>query len=193
MFVTFPACLSLNYISPMTIKNFFHQIMFWKLFLLYTSYLVRNKCFLFSYWESTTEQKYGRKWKYIDWLFAALQPVTAILQTAGICILFFIALPELSSAKAALVTSLVAWFPGLLKMVGKGWKGVHLLFKIFDILSLGVLLATIGYLTYNIRDSHSAAWSLPVGLLLASFGWWTVWIPSYLNRLKDVVSYIENH
>ena len=54
----------------------------------------------------------------LDWGYASLQPITGILQTLGLCILFFIALPELSTAKAALVTSLVAWFPGVLKTIG---------------------------------------------------------------------------
>ena len=83
--------------------------------------LIHNLILIYSKWdEFLMERKYGQKrWKLPDRLYVCLQPIFAALQTAGICILFFIALPEFSSAKAALITSLVAWFSGLLKMINK--------------------------------------------------------------------------
>ena len=145
--------------------------------------------------------RWETEWSAVDWRLACLQPLSGILQTIGLCILFFIALPQLSTTKAALITSTVAWLPGFLNVINSSDEADHprdhvtsvkILLKIVDAIALLIQLAAIGYITYSIRDSHSLLWSLPLGLVLTSLGWWTVWIPSYLERLQKVVNYMEN-
>ena len=57
-----------------------------------------------------------------DVLTLGLSAFLKIMQTIGMCFLFFIVLPDLSSAEASIITASVGFFPGLLKCIIDGQK-----------------------------------------------------------------------
>ena len=163
-----------------------------------------------------------RKQSAFDWFSLILQPLSSIIQMIGLCLLFLIAFPEIASSKVSLITCCTAFLPGVIKAWGRkkperawgrmkpGRAKEYLLF--FDIIAVGLQLAALAFFTYSIWESHSKPWSLPLGLLLTSAGWWTVWLPpcesdqsdlsqatnrsedngSFLKRIAEKINSIEN-
>ena len=115
------------------------------------------------------------------WFCLFLQLLASIIQMIGLCVLFFIAFPEIASSKVSLITCCTAFFPGVIKAFGRQKLDGNVKFflhLILDTFAVGLQLAALAYFTYSIWESHSNPWSLPLGLLLTSVGWWTVWLPS---------------
>ena len=135
-------------------------------------------------------------------LSLSLQLLASFFQMSGICILFLLAFPEIASSKVSLITCCAAIFPGLVKFVGRmkpNMTGKDYLLSVADIIAIGLQLGALAYFTFSIWESHSRPWSLPLGLLLTSVGWWTVWLSpseerqghSYLRRIGEMNDKIE--
>ena len=124
------------------------------------------------------------------------------IHVVGIAFLFLIALPELDSLTGLLVLNSVAVIPCILKTIKMnslasnktGNEGIKEDKKnkrrntIFGILSFFIQLASIAAITYieiswieNVDEIHTPVliWSLPVGLILTSFGWWECYLTEF--------------
>lgn len=107
--------------------------------------------------------------------------VLETLHIVGLAILFLVALPELDSVKALMLTSCLGIIPGLLMVLNwniweNSWK--RYLFIALNVLSFlfqvsGLIawpVANIGWTGSTIEIKNS--WSLAIGIFLTSFGWW---------------------
>ena len=157
---------------------------------------IRSLILMFTQWGDLWLPNWGLR----QWIYALLEPFLAILHTLGLCLLFFVSFPELPSAMVSLITSAVAWFPGLLKIMNKKMKLIPGIFgMLLDGLAVLVQLVAVVYTSYSTWDSDKKPWSLPLGLVLTSLGWWTIWLPSSSSRggnrqqkLHEVVNYVED-
>ena len=113
--------------------------------------------------------------------------VPLIFQTfhsIGICILFFIAMPGMSSLKMGLVIWSVCIIPAFFKACSDrnaGSRARSVVYKGLDVLSLVVQITSIAVWTVDSGD-HSQIWSVATGLFFTSFGWWEAYLP-YDNAL----------
>ena len=107
----------------------------------------------------------GRYCPYISCIFFTL--FLKIAQTIGMCILFFIALPELSAAEGAIVTV------GLLLKCFIDARKIRIWIDVFAVsCQFGTLILWVA-----LRSYHSQIWSLLLGLFLTSLGCWAAWLP----------------
>ena len=126
------------------------------------------------------------------------------LHVVGTSLLFLVALPELDSFRAIMVTQAVALIPCILKLIngnifcqkfkedkGKGQqrngnpvtKMLHkiannkVVYYIVGISSLVIQLSPfLWFADADVRTNKNLWWSLPVGLILTSFGWWECYV-----------------
>ena len=135
-------------------------------------------------------------------------PIVFIFETlhvVGTSVLFLVALPELDSFRAIMVTQAVAMFPCILKLINKDifchaskddtdgkekqkngnpvTRGLHkiannkIVFYGMGFLSLLIQLSPIlWFADADVRNNKNLWWSLAVGLLLTSFGWWECYV-----------------
>ena len=83
------------------------------------------------------------------------------------CILFFIALPELSPAEGAIITA------GLLLKCFIDARKKRIWIDVFAVsCQFGTLILWVA-----LRSYHSQIWSLLLGLFMTSLGWWATWLP----------------
>ena len=115
--------------------------------------------------------------KLMDFLFVFTMETLHVL---GLVVLAFLAFPQLDSAHAVVLTNCLAIVPSLLLLMNRSktdkliWLKTPLdIFAIFVQLS-GALVWPILQWTDNsmAKESLTYPWSLPLGLILASFGWW---------------------
>ena len=145
--------------------------------------LVRSSILTISKWEDLSQNLLPTlKGKdRFDWFSLVLQPLCSIIQMIGLSTLFFIALPEIASSKVGLVTCSTAVFPGITKIFGE--KGKYYWRFLVNIAAVGLQLAVLTYYTYNIWESNPKPWSLPLGIILTSVGWWIpVWSSQAVER-----------
>ncbi|TRY63908.1 hypothetical protein TCAL_11841 [Tigriopus californicus] len=103
------------------------------------------------------------------------------LHVIGLAFLFFAALPGLDSIKALMLTSCIAFIPGLLMLLNwniwaKSWQR----YVIITLNALSFLLQASGLIAWPVANIEwagkpmeiSNSWALAVGILLTSFGWW---------------------
>jgi hypothetical protein len=108
---------------------------------------------------------FGRSRPNISCIFITL--VLKIAQTIGMCILFFIALPELSATEGAIVTA------GLLLKCFIDARKKRIWIDVFAVsCQFGTLILWVA-----LRSHYSQIWSLLIGLFLTSLGWWSSWLP----------------
>ena len=115
---------------------------------------------------------------------------------SGTAILFLVALPQLNSIRAILATHLIAFIPSILKILSDLGGGKMMSVGI-DALAMLIQLICIIVWTVLETDTMMNDWSLPVGLILISFGWWE----SYVTKdgllkvfwaIKDKMSDLNN-
>ena len=107
-------------------------------------------------------------WKILSLYFLHLRnALLKIAQTIGMCILFFIALPELSPAEGAIITA------GLLLKCFIDARKKRIWIDVFAVsCQFGTLILWVA-----LRSYHSQIWSLLQGLFMTSLGWWATWLP----------------
>jgi len=114
------------------------------------------------------------------WSDIAIVATMESFHTAGLALLFFGALPNMDSTMALVVSGGGACIPALLKLVGNRnepeWKRAITLsldamaFVVQVAVPAFFAVANLGWDGDNRFFEHG--WTLPVGLILASFGWW---------------------
>ena len=101
------------------------------------------------------------------------------LHSAGSCILFFVAMPGMSTLKMVAMLSSTCFVPALFRAISDrpilGNK-MNYVWKAFDILCVVAQVTSIAIWTSG-QNSHAQTWSVPVGLVLISFGWWEAYLP----------------
>ena len=101
------------------------------------------------------------------------------LHSAGSCILFFVALPGMSTMKMVAVLSSTCLIPSVFRAISDRpilGNCINYVWKAFDILCVAAQVTSIAIWTSG-ESSHQQAWSIPVGLILISFGWWEAYLP----------------
>ena len=114
------------------------------------------------------------------------------LHVSGTAILFLVALPQLNSMRAILATHLIAFIPSILMMLSDFGEGKMVNVGI-DALAMLLQLICIIVWTVLEMDTMTNDWSLPVGLILISFGWWESYVTEdgmlkVLWKIKDRMS-----
>ena len=114
------------------------------------------------------------------------------LHVSGTAILFLVALPQLNSMRAILATHLIAFIPCILMMLSDLGEGKMVNVGI-DALAMLLQLICIIVWTVLEMDTMTNDWSLPVGLILISFGWWESYVTEdgmlkVLWKIKDRMS-----
>ena len=102
----------------------------------------------------------------------------------GICVLFFIALPGMSVVTMSMVTTSSCFIPSLFKALSDrqhSSRNTSYLFKALDAICLTIQILSIVIWVLN-SDQHPQRWSVLVGLLFTSFGWWEAYLP-YNNAI----------
>ena len=108
--------------------------------------------------------------------------VPIIFQTIhcfGICILFFVAMPGMSVVKMSMITSSACLIPSLFKACADRQQSGNIksiLYKGIDLLCLMIQIASIGLWSLYSSD-HENVWSISIGLVCTSFGWWEAYLP----------------
>ena len=122
-----------------------------------------------------------------------------ILETfhvGGTALLFLVAFPQLNSIKALLATHFIAVVPSALMIISD--LGKRKMVKAgFDTLAMLAQITCISVWTFFEMDTMTNGWSLPVGLIFISFGWWESYVTKdgYLNvlwKIKDKMSDLLN-
>ena len=111
---------------------------------------------------------------------------------SGTAILFLVALPQLNSIRAILATHLIAFIPCILMMLSDLGEGKMVNVGI-DALAMLLQLICIIVWTVLEMDTMTNDWSLTVGLILISFGWWESYVTEdgmlkVLWKIKDRMS-----
>ena len=120
------------------------------------------------------------------------------LHTIGLAILAFLAFPQLDTAHALALTNCLALVPGILNVLGRspskpsfasiciytiplwGFDIVAVLAQLSGILAWPVLKWVRS--EYGLEDDIPYAWAIPLGLILASFGWWETYCDNDSKR-----------
>ena len=97
------------------------------------------------------------------------------LHVSGTAILFLVALPQLNSMRAILATHLIAFIPSFLMILSDLGEGKMVNVGIDALAMLLQLICIIVWTVLEI-DTMTNDWSLPVGLILISFGWWESYV-----------------
>ena len=125
--------------------------------------------------------------------------VPLIFQTIhilGICVLFFIALPGMSVVTMSMVTTSACFIPSFFRAFSDrrySSKKKNILFKFVDSICLLIQVSSICIWVFN-SNVHPQRWSVLVGLLFTSFGWWEAYLPynnaifmqTFFDFLRDV-------
>ena len=112
----------------------------------------------------------GQLWRHSKLYFT-------LYYATGLCLLFFGVFPEMDSMSAVMATNAAATIPALLRLLNfsekfeQQWARLLAVFLNFVFLSLQIFGALIWILEPS-PDRFLHSWALPVGLLLASCGWW---------------------
>ena len=114
------------------------------------------------------------------------------LHVIGLVVLAFLAFPQLDSAHAVVLTNCVGLIPGLLLLMNRSKKDKLMWLKtpmdIFAILAQlsGALVWPILQATDSSMSSQTLAfpWSLTIGLILVSFGWWETFATNEESAFK---------
>ena len=132
-------------------------------------------------------------------LLHVLVPLVAqTLHCLGTTILFFLALPSLSTPRMALALWSVCLIPSLFKACSDRRAGRHLISwtaKALDLVSLAIQVTSL--VMWGLERAGEHPWALPLGLLLTSCGWWEAYLPyrsalilpRLFSFLRDVSSY----
>ena len=112
------------------------------------------------------------------------------IHTFGICVLFFIALPNVSAVEMLPVFSCVCFVPSFLNVLSfwisakekNSYCKTKSIFSkivnnpkivlVFD--AFCCLVQVTGIIYWSFVKDHPKAWSIPIGLFCTSFGWWEV-------------------
>lgn len=160
-----------------------------------------------------------KKWDrpfFLDFLFVAFMEV---LHVIGLSILVFLALPQLDSTHALALTNCLAVIPGVMLLLSREPSRPKIVENIegqeepskklnqsgqmpwikmgFDVLA--ILAQLSGALTWPIlqwtKNSDTAemkyAWAVPLGIILASAGWWECFVTEnskipFIQNLYDI-------
>ncbi|XP_065572052.1 chitin synthase chs-2-like isoform X2 [Artemia franciscana] len=124
------------------------------------------------------------------------------LHTVGVAVFVFMVLPEIDVFKGAMLTNAACLFPAMLCMLARsqkeknrGWKYIlDMLAVLGQVVALALWPIAKGlYHNNSIAESYSIMWTLPISLILISFGWWEnyvdkdspVGVINWLGRFKD--------
>ena len=126
--------------------------------------------------------KFNNSPKKRDIVFIA---VMELLHTAGLAILCFVVLPELDTANALVLSSLIATVPCcvlLLSRFKKTDNAKRFLWRSMPLDTLALMVQLSGCVMFpvlqvaginnNVLPTHPYPWAIPVGLIMTSCGWW---------------------
>ena len=105
------------------------------------------------------------------------------LHVLGTSILFLLAFPSLDSMTAILASSAVEFFPTLLKPLNFFFGSMKSKVSLtLSVVSLFVQVVAVSFTFFVSSQTSEVHWSLGLGLLLVSFGWWESYIPENKGR-----------
>ena len=127
--------------------------------------------------------------KLTDFLFVFIMET---LHVIGLVVLAFLAFPQLDSAHAVVLTNCVGFIPGLLLLMNRSKKDKLMWLKTpMDVLAIlaqlsGALVWPILQATDSSMSSQTLSfpWSLTIGLILVSFGWWETFSTNEQSAFK---------
>ena len=117
-----------------------------------------------------------KSYKTLSILDGLLVFVFETIHVTGTFILFMVALPGLDSLRAIMATNAVALVPAFLKIFYDMKPKINPIPLVLNIVALVVQISAL--LVWPLADKADIdiPWSLPVGLLMMSFGWWEVYV-----------------
>ena len=127
--------------------------------------------------------------RLMDFLFVFTMET---LHVIGLVILAFLAFPQLDSAHAVVLTNCLAIIPSMLLLMNRSKKDKLMwlktpvdIFAILAQLSGALVWPILQWTNHSMsKETLSYPWSLPLGLILASFGWWETFATNEDSALK---------
>ncbi len=124
------------------------------------------------------------------------------LHVVGVALIFFVATPVMGTHLSIMATNGVATLPALLKLASADKRNVFKSDKQWVIVTvatlnvLALLFQLTGLFVWPIAntwstDSKEAAWALPLGMFLASFGWWETFVGKNAIIFEGFTRYIR--
>ena len=122
--------------------------------------------------------------------------IILILETfhvIGTAILFLLAFPRLDSMTAILASSAVELFPSVLKPLNFFFGSMDSTIElVLSLVALFVQVVALGFTFYVSTQTSEVHWSLGLGLILVSFGWWECYVPeSKESFIRLLIHYLE--
>ena len=115
------------------------------------------------------------------------------LHVIGTAILFILAFPRLDSMTAILASSAVELFPSVLKPLNFFFGSMDSTIElVLSVVALFVQVVALGFTFYVSTQTSEVHWSLGLGLILVSFGWWECYVPeSKESFIRLLIHYLE--
>jgi len=139
----------------------------------------------------STRMCFFKSVKRPEFLHFLLVALFETLHTVGLALLVFIVQPDLDAVKGVMLTNCVCIVPGIFGMLSRTNKETRRFLKTMcDIAA--ILAQATGFIVWPIveyqKGNVNACWSIPLAVVLTSFGWWENYVDrksrvSKLNRL----------